>query len=40
MENNHKEGKAESSRNMAALDLCFILVIATLMTGAFISALT
>jgi len=40
MSNNHKEGKDEPSRNMAALDLCFILAIAALMTGAFISALT
>ncbi len=40
MENNHKEGKTGPSRNMAALDLCFILAVGALMTGAFISALT
>lgn len=40
MENNQKKGKGETSRNMAALDLCFILAVGALMTGAFISALT
>ncbi len=32
--------KATQSRNLAALDLCFILAIGAVMTGAFISALT
>ncbi len=39
MENNHKESKADNAKDMAALDLCFILFIGALMTGALVSAL-
>jgi hypothetical protein len=39
MENNHKEGKAANAKDMAALDLCFVLFIGALMTGALVSAL-
>ena len=39
MDNHDKENEGQS-RNMAALDLCFILAVGALMTGAFISALT
>jgi hypothetical protein len=40
MENNQEKGKEKHNKNLAALDLCFILMIGALMSGAFISALT
>lgn len=40
MSDYNKKKEVGQSRNMAALDLCFILFLGAVMTGAFISALT